>query len=414
MDFRLDILHCTGFDHIASRIDDLLDIYGDLLPSDKTAAILIKPNLNSNMNALTGNTTDLRILSAVILGLKKRGYTRITIGEGTNSGFYRNNISVISRLGVDRLARHHGVKIKDLNQSRGCEIAFDRGQKACVAREVFEADMLINLPKMKTHFEAGMTGCLKNLMGCLVGQENKKKAHDNLAENILFLNDAVCPHLHIMDALVAMEGLGPTKGVPIRMDRLIAGTDPYLIDLLCAHMAGFDYRIIPTLDLARKKGRITRAHFDFIDTLDLLNCRKKFAPPRAGALARFIHSPKRQKLFLKIRNTPFFSYLAGTDWFGKLLYLTDLRQDVFCSEEMRFKGLLLNRDRCDHCGLCRELCPLGVYFPEKQNDPDSPCLECLYCYSVCPRQAIEFQGDMGFFKEQVKQYEKKIRKIYKE
>ena len=412
MDFRLNILRCASFNDIVSGIEDVLEVYGDLLPSDKNAAILIKPNLNSNMNALTGNTTDLRILSALILGLKKRGYARITIGEGTNSGFYRNNISVISRLGVDRLAEYHGAKIKDLNRSGGCEIPFDGGKNAYVAQEVFEADMLINLPKMKTHFEAGMTGCLKNLIGCLVGQENKKKAHDNLAENILKLNEAVHPHLHIVDALIAMEGLGPTKGVPIRMDRLIVGTDPYLIDLLCAYLAGFNFLLIPALALAREKGRLTRAHFEFLDTLDLSDSRKKFAPPRAGGLARFIHNPRRQKFFLKIRNTPFFSCLAGTGWFGKLLYLADLRQDVFCFEEMRLKGLSVNRDLCDECGLCRDICPLGMYLPEKLDDPDSPCFHCLYCYSICPKQAVELEGEMGFFREQVKQYEKKIRKVY--
>ncbi len=149
--------------------------YKDLLPRAKNDLILLKPNLNSNMNSLTGNTTDLRILSSIILFLKDEGYTNIMIGEGTNSGFYRNNISVISRLGVDKLARYFGVTIKDLNHSALHEIDFDQGIKAQVAKEVIDAQMFINLPKLKTHFENGMTGCLKNLMGCLVGQENKKK-----------------------------------------------------------------------------------------------------------------------------------------------------------------------------------------------------------------------------------------------
>src|SRR4030066_2094853 len=60
--------------------------YGSLLPSDKGAHIFLKPNLNANMNALTGNTTDLRLLAAIIEGLKEQGYTNITIGEGRNRG----------------------------------------------------------------------------------------------------------------------------------------------------------------------------------------------------------------------------------------------------------------------------------------------------------------------------------------
>src|SRR5665647_388899 len=112
---KIDIIRCSSFSEIKSSLFQVLATWQEKMPSDRNARILLKPNLNSNMNALTGNTTDLRVLAAVILFLKDQGYSDITIGEGTNSGFYRNNISVISRLGVDRLARYYGVKCIDLN-----------------------------------------------------------------------------------------------------------------------------------------------------------------------------------------------------------------------------------------------------------------------------------------------------------
>ena len=159
--------------------------YTDLFPTSKDAKILLKPNLNSNMNALTGNTTDLRILSILVQFFKELGYDNIIIGEGTNSGFYRNRIGVISRLRIDALARYYGIKVKDLNYAEPYEVLFDEGVSTHVARDCVEADLFINLPKLKTHFETGMSVCLKNLMGCLVGQESKKKTHRNLATNIL-------------------------------------------------------------------------------------------------------------------------------------------------------------------------------------------------------------------------------------
>jgi len=412
LDFRFDIISCSTYKEISEQLAKSLENYRDLLPRAKNDLILLKPNLNSNMNSLTGNTTDLRILSSVILFLKEEGYTNIMIGEGTNSGFYRNKISVISRLGVDRLARYFGVRIKDLNQSDFHEIDFDQGIKAQVAKEVIDAKMLINLPKLKTHFENGMTVCLKNLMGCLVGQENKKKTHDNLAENILRINNAVKPHLHIVDALIAMEGLGPTKGFPIRLDKVLIGTDPYLIDLVCAHMAMFDFKNVRTLALAEKKGLLTKEHFKFASSIDFSGSRKKFAPPKAGPLATYIHSPDRQKFFLKIRNTAFFTYLASTDWFAKFLYLTDLRQDVFLSKEMVCKELKIDKDLCDGCGICKDVCPLGLELPNDMKMGEL-CIECMYCYSVCPKNAIKFQGELGFFSEQLKQYDQLIKNLYK-
>ncbi|MBI5826133.1 MAG: DUF362 domain-containing protein [Deltaproteobacteria bacterium] len=114
---RLDIVKAYSIKDIVKGVGDAFGGYRDLLPSSRSARILIKPNMNSNMNALTGNTTDLRLVAAVIKALKGYGYSNITVAEGTNSGFYRNGISVISRLSYDRLARHYGVKIADLNYS---------------------------------------------------------------------------------------------------------------------------------------------------------------------------------------------------------------------------------------------------------------------------------------------------------
>src|SRR3990172_10095796 len=184
--FRFNILQANTVTEIKRGLRNILSLnYRDIFPTNKGSFILIKPNLNANMNALTGNTTDLRLLVSIIEYLKTEGYTNIAIGEGTNSGYYRNNISVISRLKVDALAQYYGVQLIDLNYSEPVYIHFEKGVMAGIAKEVVEADFLINMPKLKTHFEAGMSVCLKNLMGCLVGQENKKKTHLNLAKNIL-------------------------------------------------------------------------------------------------------------------------------------------------------------------------------------------------------------------------------------
>jgi len=169
-DKRLYIKGAETLVEIRERVSEVFERFSETLPASRDASILLKPNLNANMNALTGNTTDLRVMAAVIEALKDLGYGRIRIGEGTNSGYYRHGISVISRLKVDELARHYGIRVVDLNYSEPREIPFEDGVVASVAREVVEADLLINMPKLKTHFEAGMSVCLKNLMGCLVGQ----------------------------------------------------------------------------------------------------------------------------------------------------------------------------------------------------------------------------------------------------
>ena len=212
MAFKLDIIRANSTGEIRGGLHSVLEGYKDIFPALRKSEILLKPNLNSNMNALTGNTTDLRVLAGVLEFLKYKGYRNVVIGEGTNSGYYRNNISVISRLKVDELAKHYGIEVIDLNYSEPVYIDFEKGVKAGVAKECFEADFIINMPKLKTHFEAGISACLKNLMGCLVGQENKKKTHQSLAANILNINKIIKPHLHIVDAVISMEGLVQPEG----------------------------------------------------------------------------------------------------------------------------------------------------------------------------------------------------------
>ena len=412
MKFRLDIIKCSSFNDIKDKLFNTLECYSNLLPESKDATILLKPNLNANMNALTGNTTDLRILSAMIRFLKDKGYYNIVIGEGTNSGYYRNNISVISRLKVDSLAEYYDVKVIDLNFSEPVYIDFEKGIKAGIAKECCEADFIINMPKLKTHFEVGMSVCLKNLIGCLVGQENKKKTHKDLARNILHINKNIKPHLHIIDGLIAMEGLGPTKGIPKNLGIIIVGTNPYLIDLLCARIAKFDYRLITTLKLADDKGIITKDYHEYIESLDIDAFISEFEKPKANFLTSFIHSPKRQKYFLAIRNTRFFSYLASTEFFGHLLFLSGLRQDNFIKSEMKFEGLYLNKNLCKNgCTKCADYCPLGLKLPDQIDEKDIRCIECLYCFLVCPNRAIEFKGELGFMADQLRQYDEVTRKV---
>jgi uncharacterized protein (DUF362 family)/ferredoxin len=417
MTSQLDIIEGRSYRELRQRLPQALERHAALLPVDPQAPVVIKPNLNANMNALTGNTSDLRLISALLAWLKDQGRQNIAVGEGTNSGFYRNRISVITRLKIDELCRYYGVTVLDLNYSRPHLIEFAGGVKAQVAWEVVEAaqrGLLINLPKLKTHFEVTMSVCLKNLMGTLVGQENKKKTHLSLAANILMLNRAVRPQLHIVDALVAMEGLGPTRGTPLRLDTLLVGEDPYLIDLACAALAGFDHREIPTLKLAEEQGLITAEHHRAVAALALPSPGRPFAPPKAGALASFIHSPKRQKYFLAVRQTALFTYLASTGWFGGLLFKTGLRQDVFDQKEMNCSWLGIDPKACDGCGICADFCPLGRDLPtalERQapGEKGEDCLHCLYCHAVCPRRAILFAGDKGFYAEQERQYDELIR-----
>ncbi len=409
-DLKVSILKCEGTQQIREKIGEELQKHIHLFPKSRSAQILLKPNLNSNMNALTGNTTDLRILVAVIEFLKEQRYRNIIIGEGTSSGFYRNRINVFSRLKVDRLAEQYNLKIVDLNYAQPTRINFENGVEAKVAKICKVADFFINLPKLKMHFETTMSVALKSLVGCLVGLENKQKVHYSLFKNIIHLNEIIQPDLHIVDGLIAMEGRGPSNGTPIKIDLILIGKDPFLIDLVCAKLAGVDYESIPTLQIAKEWGYLTQEHSQYVNSLGLSHCARKFKAPKVNSLVRFVNNQRWQKYFINIRLAPGVNSFFNLEIVGRLLKLIGLRQDVFVMEDTEIDNIyVVDNKKCNDCTkICSDYCPMGL-MPVQVGNVERGCIHCLYCYLVCPQEAIKFEGKLGFLSEQIRQYDKFVR-----
>jgi len=405
----LSIRKCYSNIEIRKEIKEELSQRGDSLPQNKDAKILIKPNLNSNMNALTGNTTDLRLIAAVLEFLKDSGYSNITIGEGTNSGFYRRGIGVISRLKVDRLAKKYGARTYDLNYDSRIEIEFENGVKAEVSDICINNDFFINIPKLKMHYETEMTVCLKSLIGCLVGMENKRKTHSSLIKNIYNLNKFIKPDLHIVDAIIAMEGTGPTTGTPIHCGYIIAGKNPFLLDLACAMIAGVPYIEVPVLKLAEEKGDIPRSFHEYLYEIEIDRYIKRFKRPEINLLTALVSHKRLQKYFLMIRHAPIIKTIFGTSLANRIMFATGLTQEIFIEEDRDENKLHLDESKCKGEGKCRIYCPMGLNLPEELNHPD--CINCLYCFCICPSRAIEIEGDLCFFSEQLKQYDTIVRSL---
>ena len=401
---------CDHVEEIFEVVKDIFCKYVDLFPKDKQAKILVKPNLNSNMNAFTGNTTDLRLIAAVLNELNRRGYRNIIVGEGTSSGFNRNKINVAKRLYVlDLIKKFEGVRFLDFNCDEKHTIDFEDSIRANVAKTCIDADFFINLPKIKMHFEAMMTICLKSLIGCLVGLNEKQKTHYSLFKNIINLNENIKPDLTIVDGLISMEGTGPSLGTPIKTDIILAGRNPYLLDLLCAKVTGVDYQRIPVLVEAEKKGYLTE---------NLLKEVKDFKPktiynfkkPSPSFWARIINDQRWQKFFIKSRIGPL-NWFFNLKIIGNLLNILGLRQDVFNMKEPSIKEILPKLQYGD-CGVCEKYCPMRLKFKDI-GIREKGCVGCLYCYFVHP-EAISVKGKLGFLVEQSKRYEGKIREIGKQ
>jgi uncharacterized protein (DUF362 family) len=168
---------------LVREIQTLLEQDDLSLPHSHDALLAIKPNLNNDLIALTGNSADLRVLAALLQVLQEHGYTNITIADGPNIGIYRKGIDVFGRLGVRALAEHFGIQLVDLNHAPSVEVKLVTGFVR-VAEICLQADYFISVPKIKTHAEAGMSAAVKNLMGCVVGTD-KRLVHADLPANLV-------------------------------------------------------------------------------------------------------------------------------------------------------------------------------------------------------------------------------------
>jgi uncharacterized protein (DUF362 family) len=217
---------------------------------DQNALIGIKPNLVVPKPHDSGATTSPELVAGVIEYFQAKGYRRIIILEGSWVG--ARTAEAFRVCGYQALAQTYQVPLVDLQQDASREIAAgDFRLKVC--RQALEVDYLINVPVLKGHCQTVLTCALKNLKGCLPNSEKRRFHTLGLHQPIAYLNKILKQDLIIVDGIMGdldfEEG-----GNPVRMNRLIAGTDPVLIDSYAAQLLGFDLEEIPYIGLAGRLG----------------------------------------------------------------------------------------------------------------------------------------------------------------
>ena len=223
------------------------DLYA-VLSTEKP--ILIKPNYITAQHPSTGITTDGRVVEGVVKFLKEHGKNNIIIGEGSG---WADTFEAFKVAGIDKISEKWKVKLVDLNKDVFVEVYPPNPlalKKVEVAKTALES-VIISVPKLKVHRLATVTLGIKNMMGALA---SKGSMHNGrLNENIADLASVLKPSLTVIDGVIAGEG-HETSGNPVKMDLVIAGTDPVAVDAVGAAVMGIQPAEVKHLVLAEKKG----------------------------------------------------------------------------------------------------------------------------------------------------------------
>lgn len=270
-------------DRIEYAVEKAIDLLGGLETiAANRERIMLKPNLVAESPSFTTKPAVIRALAQ----LMKRKGKDVMIGEGStaaagfnvlNDQVYRTKNReildgmqqyVFDQLGYTELAASMGVQLVNLHSGEMVEVGIPDGllfDKITMHRSIQETDLLCSVPMMKTHVLATVTLGMKNLIGLYPGTvyyAQRSWLHDLAAEHnspgvafeILDMVKAARPGLTVIDGSMAMEGNGPTDGSLLKMDVIIAGTNPLATDMVAAQVMGFEIRDIPHLTLAVKTG----------------------------------------------------------------------------------------------------------------------------------------------------------------
>jgi uncharacterized protein (DUF362 family) len=226
-----------------------LDELGVDLSGRRTA--FLKPNLVIAAAPSTGVITHPVVVEAVANVLRARGVTSISLGDGPGVGLDAER--VFCRTGYRALCERLDLTLVDLNTAERRKHGWKYGELG-VPAVVEDADLYVNLPKMKTHGYTTVTLSVKNHKG-LLSESDKKRDHQ------LGLHDPLAQHaslrppdLVVLDGIVGIEGDGPLHGKRVRSGVFAAGTNMLEVDFVAARLMGFDPASIKHLAIAAELG----------------------------------------------------------------------------------------------------------------------------------------------------------------
>jgi NAD-dependent dihydropyrimidine dehydrogenase PreA subunit len=244
-------------------------------------------------------------------------------------------------------------------------------------RHLFDADLVINLPKAKTHGQMVLTAAVKNSFGAVIGMEKAQwhfragRSPEDFARLLVHIHALVAPRLSILDGVIGMEGNGPSAGDPRSLGFLLASTDAHALDAVLARMWGLAPHQVFTLAVARDLGVLPA--FDQIDVVGVPLDELVVRPP--WRLAR--PSPLRG--------------FGGPAWLSSLLErLMTLRPEI-------------DRGACVACGECARVCAAHAIALTSDSAPPGPpvtidrdqCISCFCCQEMCPEGAIRVSAGLA-------------------
>ena len=354
---------------VAEKTQQVIDLLGGLdRLVQRGSRVLIKPNFVAPFEKAV---TNFDLIRTVVAAVRAAGGVPV-IGE--SSGFEFHTATAFKVIGADKLAEELDVELVNFDEAEIVEVTSNTGplRRWQIAREVLEADCLINLPKLKGHTLTRVTFGLKNLMGTANRRTRRRMHVKGLSRTIPQLNRIVRPSVTIVDALepLARAVFSGRQALGV----VLASRDTVAVDRVCCGLLGVDEREI---------GHIANAmESDLHDgTVDLVGDGLEDLPQvglQAESRRRGLH---RAAMWVLYAADGPWSRLARRSLIPRVHYALAVRPHLV-------------GDRCTRCGVCVEVCPADAIDLNRKRIIASRCrlVRCMKCVEACPEGAIRLRG----------------------
>jgi len=321
---------------------------------NKGSRVLIKPNVvgcfPENQIAITTNPA----LVEAVCKILQKNKCRIFIGDSP----FTNPECAFKSSGLDVVAKKYGRRLI-FEQEKMIKI-HDKKAKVLknfeIAKIVKDVDLIINMPKLKTHTLTKYTGAIKNLYGVIPGGlkqrlHNEARGSKKFSKMLVDIYQNIKPELTIMDAVIGMDKEGPTAGRQRKVNLIIASRNGIALDIAASKMIGFNPKKIYAIREAVKRN---------------LNSGYKFS-------------------------------LAGKEKLPDIDFRQPTSSQTYKTRRLlrrlfREREIVVDRVRCARCGLCAKHCPGNAIklspYPEINR---KKCIRCFCCIEICPQHALSLE-----------------------
>lgn len=367
---EVSIVRCEDYELNActEALKQALEPFGGLDWVRAGMKIVIKANLVEAAKPEKAATTHPLLLSILTRMLVEKG-AKVVIGDSPGQLYNAAILNHVYSVCGLKAAEEAGAELNRNFEQHS--ILFPEAKVAksfSVTSYLTEADAVISFCKLKSHGMMTMTAATKNLFGAVPGlmkPEYHFRFPDPLdfSNMIIDLNEYFKPRIYLVDAVLGMEGNGPTAGMPKKIGAILAAENCHKLDLVCAKLIGAEPMAVPTLKAAYDRGLCPESAEEVEIAGEIFTVEDFQLPPQNKSLQFENILPGRLGIAL-----------------GRI-----------AKKALQASPRLKDKKGCIGCERCARLCPAKAItmVDKKPKINKKKCIRCFCCQEFCPKGALK-------------------------